>query len=97
MKESDKILKTLRTLKKNISDKYKVKSIGLFGSYLRGEQTTNSDIDILTNFKEDADLFDLVGLAQFLEEKLQQKVDIVPENALRRELKDIILKETVYI
>jgi predicted nucleotidyltransferase len=64
---------------------------------MRGEQTINSDIDILTNFKDDADLFDLVGLGQFLEEKLQQKVDIVPEDALRKELKNKILKEAVYI
>ena len=97
MNESEKILKTLRELKKSISDKYKVKRIGLFGSYLRGEQTVNSDIDILTNFQDDADLFDLVGLAQFLEEKLQQKVDIVSDSALRQELKDVILKEAVYI
>jgi predicted nucleotidyltransferase len=97
MNESDKILKTLKSLKKNISNKYKVNRIGLFGSYMRGEQTINSDIDILTNFKDDADLFDLVGLGQFLEEKLQQKVDIVPEDALRKELKNKILKEAVYI
>ena len=97
MNESDKILKTLKALKKNISDKYKVNRIGLFGSYIRGEQQIDSDIDILTHFKDDADFFDLVGLGQFLEEKLHQKVDIVSEDALRPELKDKILKEAVYI
>jgi predicted nucleotidyltransferase len=73
-----------------------VKKIGLFGSYLRGEQKEGSDIDILTDFRDDADLIDLVGLALFLEERLQQKVDIVPENALREELKELILKDVVY-
>lgn len=97
MKESEKILKTLEELKEGIFVKYKVKKIGLFGSYSREEQRKSSDIDILIDFRDDADLIDLVGLALFLEEKLKRRVDIVPETALREELKAPILKEAVYV
>lgn len=57
---------------------YKAKIVGLFGSYVRGVQTESSDVDILVRFLEGATLLDLVGLANFLEEELHVKVDIVP-------------------
>ena len=49
---------------------FKANIVGIFGSYTRGEQRENSDLDVLVNFLEGASLFDLVGLADFLEEKL---------------------------
>ena len=91
------ILARLRALKPMIEQRYKVKSIELFGSYIRGEQIVSSDIDILVDFKEDADLFDLIGLAQFLEEELRQRVDVVPKRALKPELRDTVLKEVVIV
>jgi len=54
-----------------------------------------SDIDIVVRFREGATLFDLVELAEFLENKLGIKVDIVSERAVRPELKESILKEIV--
>ncbi|MEO0091987.1 MAG: nucleotidyltransferase family protein [candidate division WOR-3 bacterium] len=80
-----------------LRDKYSVKEIGLFGSYLRGAQKATSDIDVLVDFKEGADLFSLVGLAIFLEEKLGVKVDVVPKRALRKELREQVLKEVVLV
>jgi predicted nucleotidyltransferase len=62
---------------------------------VRGEQSGSSDIDVLVDFEEEADLFDLVGLALFLEEELQRKVDVVPRNALRTELRESVLQEVV--
>ena len=56
-----------------------------------------SDVDILVRFKEGATLFDLVGLAEFLEERIGIKVDIVSERALRPKLKEQILKEVVTV
>ena len=55
------------------------------------------DLDVLVEFKEGANLIDLVGLALFLEEKLHMKVDVVPESALREEIRDIVLKEKVAV
>ncbi|MGC8720946.1 MAG: nucleotidyltransferase family protein, partial [Thermodesulforhabdaceae bacterium] len=69
--------------------------IGVFGSYARGEQKAQSDIDILVRFKDGATLFDFVGLAEFLEEKLGIKVDLLSERAIRPELKENVIKELV--
>ncbi len=87
----------MRGLKEEISERYKVREIGLFGSVVRGEEKETSDLDILVDFKEDADLFDLVGLSLFLEEKLNLKVDVVPKRALREEIRESVLKEAVSI
>jgi len=97
MLKKRKIIDVLTSLKEEIFREYKVKRIGIFGSLAREEAQENSDIDILVQFKEDADLFNFLGLTLFLEEKLHHKVDIVPERALRPELKDSILKDAAYI
>jgi len=97
MKNKDEILKTLEKLREEIRRKYKVKAIGVFGSIIRDEQKETSDIDVLVDFEDDADLFDLVGLSLFLEEKLKQKVDVVSKRALREEIRDTVLKETAYL
>jgi hypothetical protein len=54
-------------------------------------------VDVLVRFLEGATLFDLVGLGDFLEEKLKLKVDIVSERAVREELRERILGEVVTI
>lgn len=87
------ILQRLKDLKPELRKRYKVKEIGLFGSFVHGSQREDSDIDVLVEFEGKADLFDLVGLGLFLEEKLQRKVDVVPKRALRKELRDAVLKE----
>lgn len=85
----------LKELKPIIAALYKAKEIGLFGSFVRGEQSATSDVDVLVEFEEDADLFDLVGLALRLEEELQRKVDVIPKRALREELREAVLEEVV--
>jgi len=94
---TENILTKLRALKPVITEQYKARNIELFGSYVRREQAEGSDIDILVDFKDGADLFDLIGLAQFLEEKLQRKVDVVPKRALRPELRDAVFREAVSV
>lgn len=64
---------------------------------MRGVQNEGSDLDVLVEFEEGANLLDLVGLAMFLEEKLKLKIDVVPESALRKEIKDIVLREKVVV
>lgn len=90
-----KARKILVGCKEELRKKFKVKEINLFGSIIRGEQRKKSDIDILVDFEEGADLFDLVGLALYLEKKLGQKVDVVPKRALRKEIKSSVLKEAI--
>ncbi|PKP62070.1 nucleotidyltransferase [Candidatus Atribacteria bacterium HGW-Atribacteria-1] len=95
MKTKERIIKTIKELKQNLHEKYKIREIGIFGSIIREEGKDTSDIDLLVDFKEDAGLFDLIGLALFLEEKLHRRVDIVPKRALRKEIKNSVLKEVI--
>lgn len=89
------LLTRLRELRPSLIEQFKVREFGVFGSYVRGEQNPDSDIDLLVEFDEQADLFDLVGLSLYLEETLQHKVDIVPKRALRSELREAVLHEVV--
>jgi len=91
------IIAALRGLKEEASRKYKAELKGIFGSYARGEENPGSDLDVLVEFKEGANLIDLVGLSLFLEEKLHCSVDVVTQSALRKELKSDILKEMVSV
>ena len=96
-KELEKIQNNLKNLKNEIEQKYRAKIIGLFGSYVRGEQKHESDLDVLVRFFDGATLFDLNGLANFLEKELNLKVDIVSERAVRDELRGEIMKEVVEV
>jgi hypothetical protein len=93
--DTENILTKLRELKPLITTRYKVKGISIFGSFVRGEQSANSDIDLLVEFDEGADLFDLIGLTLYLEETLQREVDVVPKHALRAEIKESVLHEAM--
>lgn len=97
MSSVDNYLTTIRTLKPELAARYKVREIGLFGSFVRGEQNQASDVAVLVEFEEDADLFDLIGLALFLEQALEREVDVVPQRALRPELRSAILREVIPI
>jgi len=95
MKTVEEIKQILIMHKEELREKFKVKELMIFGSTIRGEKKKKSDIDILVDFEEGADLFDLVGLSLFLERKLQRKVDIVPKRVLRKEIRESVLKEAV--
>ena len=94
-RQLEKIKGILKDLKREIRNKYRAELLGIFGSFARGEQTSKSDLDVLVLFDTDATLFDFVGLAIFLEEKLGIKVDIVPQDTLRKEIKEKVLSDVV--
>jgi len=76
---------------------YKPSKIGLFGSYVRNENTANSDLDILVQFKETVNLLDLIGLEQELSDALGIKVDLVTEKSVHPEIKKYIDKDIKFI
>lgn len=90
-----KLEKKLKDLKPTLEKNYKVKNIGIFGSYARKEANENSDIDILVEFSDDIG-WEFIDLKDFLEEKLEKEVDLVTEEALKPELKKNILKDVIY-
>jgi len=85
-------------LKPLLKEKFEVETIGVFGSYSRGEQTKKSDVDVLVVFSEDAHVgfFKFLELEEFLSQKIGVKVDLVTKDALKPMLKERILKEIVY-
>ncbi|MBU1298577.1 MAG: nucleotidyltransferase family protein [Bacteroidetes bacterium] len=91
------IKEILKKHKEKILREYKVKEIGIFGSFVRGEQKRRSDIDILVDYSELPDIFLLIDLEDYLRKILKKKVDLVRKGAIRPELKEIISKEVVYI
>lgn len=95
MKTIEELKVILTEHKEELRRRFKAKEIGIFGSTARGESKRRSDIDILVDFEEGADLFDLVGLSLYLERRLKQKVDVVPKRTLRKEIKESVLKEVV--
>lgn len=95
--DTDEILAKLRELKPSLMKRYRVREIGLFGSVVRGEQDERSDIDLLVEFTEEADLFDLIGLSLYLEDEFGFPVDVVPRKALREELQEIVLEQVVKV
>jgi predicted nucleotidyltransferase len=91
------ILKTLHALKPQLRAQFKVQEISLFGSFVRGEQAETSDIDVLVEFNQDASFFDLVRLGNFLEERFQRRVDVIPQESLRAEIRETVLRERVAV
>jgi uncharacterized protein len=76
-----------------IFKKYGVTKAAVFGSYARGEQKKNSDIDLLVELGENCTFFDFIGLQTELENILDKKVDLVTYGSLHHLLRDIILAE----
>jgi len=73
--------------------RYDVKKAAIFGSFAKGEEKEDSDIDILVEFKGEKSLLDLAGLKIELEEALKRKTDVLTYNSLHPLLKDKILQE----
>ncbi len=95
----EEVKKILKEHKAEVSLKYRVKEIGLFGSFVRGEQKKRSDIDILVEFDQRniPGLLKFIEMERYLEKLLRKKVDLVRKGGIRPELRKIILKEVVYI
>ena len=99
MKSIKYIKKRLEELKPILEEKFQVETIGIFGSYVRGEQNKKSDVDVLVKFTNGAHigLLKYVEMELFLSEQLGVKVDLVAKGGLKPTLKDLVLSEVVYI
>ena len=83
--------------KDEIHKQYKAEIKALFGSYARGDFHADSDLDLLVDFDKGVNLFDMIGLEQFLEDKLGCKVDLGTECSLREEIRESVLNEAIYL
>lgn len=93
----NKIRKILIRHRRELRRKYRVREIGVFGSYVRNEQKKNSDIDILVDFIEEPGLFKYIELEDRLSQILGIKTDLVMKCALKPYIGRRILSEVIYI
>lgn len=93
----DEIENILIQHKAEIMKGYRVKNIGIFGSYVRRKQNKRSDIDILVEFNGPIDFFLFLELEEKLSWLLGLKVDLVMKKALKPSMGRYILKEVVYV
>jgi len=97
MKTLDEIRTIVRQHRDVLAEKYGIAVVGVFGSYVRGEQKGQSDIDLLVDILHPISLLELVGAEIYLSEALGLKVDLVPKRDVREELRETIFAETVTI
>lgn len=97
MKTLEEIKQWLVQNKSLLQEQYKVRELGIFGSYIRREQTETSDIDVLVEFSETPSLLKFVNLENYLSDSLGVKVDLVHRSGLKPRLGERILAEVVYL
>ncbi len=93
----EKLTAILAEHKQQLKQKFHVKEIGVFGSFVRGQETKKSDIDILVEFNRPVGLFAFMDLEEYLSMILKaKKIDLVTKKALKPHIGAHILKEVIY-
>jgi predicted nucleotidyltransferase len=91
----DQYLLTLRRQLPELAERYHVNSLEVFGSYVRNEQSTGSDLDVLVTFNKTPGLLQYIALENHLSDLLGVKVDLVMKSALKPRIGQNILREAV--
>ena len=97
MNELDKIKQVLRQNKSSLKKNFKIKLLGIFGSYVRGKQKKNSDVDILVEFNGPTTFDQYISLKIFLEDLLNCPVDLVARKGIRPQLAPFIEREALRV
>ncbi|MEK6681064.1 MAG: nucleotidyltransferase family protein [Nitrospirota bacterium] len=97
MKTFEEIKDLLKKHKEELKEKYGVKEIGIFGSYVRGEQDDESDVDILVEFEKPMGFIRFMKLENSLSELLGVRVELVTKKALKPYIGQQILQEVLYV
>ncbi len=95
--DRDKAIKKIKEIKHILRQNYPIKRIGIFGSYIRGEENKDSDLDILVEFERPIDIFKFIELEETLSESLGVKADLVSKQALKPFIGKKILKEVIFV
>ncbi|TAN56778.1 MAG: DNA polymerase beta [Magnetospirillum sp.] len=93
MRTLDDIMSQLRALQPDLKRRYPIREMGVFGSYVRGEQRDDSDLDVLVDLGDGVTLIDYVGLQLELSDALGLKVDLANKKTLKRRIGQRILAE----
>jgi len=97
MKTVGEIKKVLESRKEELKEKYNIREIGIFGSYVKGDQSGDSDLDVLVDFEEVPGLLQFIEIENYLSDILDVKVDLVMKDSLKPVIGRYILNETVTI
>jgi hypothetical protein len=97
MKTLQEIESILRVEKPILRRRFRVKEIGIFGSFVRGEQKDTSDLDLLIDFEEPIGLIRYVGLQNYLSDRVGERVDLITKSGLKPRIGRHILKEVIYL
>ena len=93
----EQIYRTLQQHFNKLQQQYSVKTLGVFGSYARREATQSSDIDVLVEFNGALTFGNYMNLKFFIEDLFNRKVDLVIKEDIKPQIKEQILKETIYV
>lgn len=91
------IISTLTNIKEEVAKEYSVKTIGIFGSVARNEQTGQSDVDLLVEFSKPVGFVTFMRLENFLSERLGKHVDLVTPDSLKPVIRQNVLAEVIYV
>ena len=94
--DTNEVINKLQRIKPQLQREYAVKKVGLFGSFANGAYTDNSDIDILVEFEHPVG-WQFFKLEKYLEKTLHRKIDLVTVNALKEQIKPLILSQIQYV
>ncbi|MBF0606544.1 MAG: nucleotidyltransferase family protein [Candidatus Magnetobacterium sp. LHC-1] len=95
MEDIDRVKRTLNEHQKELKNRFGITGIGIFGSFARGEQTPDSDLDVLVSMDKSVSLLEWAGAVNYLSSLLGIKVDVVPVEDIRPELKQVIMEEVI--
>lgn len=97
MKTLEEIKQILSERKSWLCETYQITELGIFGSYARGEQTQDSDVDVLIDYEQAPTLFEVVNLRDFLRDLIGLPVDVVTKNGLKPRIREQVLSEVIYL
>lgn len=96
MTELNSIKNALSLIKPELTKKFFVNSIGLFGSIVRDDFNESSDIDIIVDFSKPIGI-EFIDIADFIESTLRKKVDLVSKNGVKTKYFNQIEPEIIYV
>ncbi len=95
--DKDQYIRQLGKMLPDLQKRYPIKYLGVFGSYIRNEQTLQSDLDVLVEFSKPVSLLEYVRLELELSDALGVRVDLVSKTALKPRIGRHILAEVVQV
>ncbi len=96
MKNFEEIQKKLESMKPRLEEEYGVEEIGIFGSWVRNEETESSDLDVLITFEKPIGLLELVHMENEISDRLNVDVDLVTKKSLKPRIRDHVSEEVIY-